>query len=67
MEIFLVLLEMSCQSLDLFGKKGDLVLWRTSILIMPLNLTRHLVFLLVRKRHMIVSSPLAHLLQDEPK
>jgi hypothetical protein len=51
MKVFLVLLKMRGQTLDLFRKLGHLVLGRARVLVMPFNGRGHLFLLLVRERH----------------
>lgn len=56
MKVLLVLLEVSRQLLDRLGKKGDLVLRGTRVLIVSLHRLSYLLLLLVRQRHTIESA-----------
>lgn len=56
MKILLVLLQVRRQTFDFFGKLGHLILWRTSILVVPFDRRRDFLLLLVRKRHNLVSA-----------
>ena len=54
MEVLLVFLQMQGQALDLFGEKGDLVLRRTGVLLVPLDFLGDSILLLVRQRHSVI-------------
>lgn len=51
MKILAILLEMGGKSLDLGGKKSNLILWRTSVFVVSLHVTGYFFLLLVWEGH----------------